>query len=242
MESLLHLISCSGDSGDYLAALENIIKYIFAHDLLDYARLMPVYVGQMNALEQDNPTTWNALKSGDFVVAKSEVPFTRLFTDQTLEQEITMLKRHGGMVGLSQDEAAMDRLVTTTPHLAHIVKQYLNSFPQSTKSSERNEHYQLSGNVAVRLSENALKLIELHCAGTPFTEKSPLKSLVSSALVTEIAKDALQHFPEKGQKRFEEFVHSRLLPTPTLSVWDPRKKLKLKTFFQLDGKNQGSCG
>ena len=155
------------------------------------------------------------------------------------------MKRHGGMVGLIQDEAALDRLVTTTPHVAHIVKHYLNSFPQSTKSSERSEHYQLSGNVAVRLSENALKLcqcIELHCARTPFTEMSPLKSLLSSALVTEKAKDDLQHFPEKGQKRFEEFVHSILLSTSTLSVWDPMKKRKLKTFFQLDGRNKGSCG
>ena len=51
------------------------------------------------------------------MVAKSDVPFTRLFTDQTLEQEIKMLKRHGGIVGLSQDDTALDRLVTTTPHL-----------------------------------------------------------------------------------------------------------------------------
>ena len=72
---------------------------------------MPVHLAQMNALEQDDPATWDALKSGDFAVAKSEVPFTQLFTDQTLEQEIKMLKRHGGMVGLSQDEAALDRLV-----------------------------------------------------------------------------------------------------------------------------------
>ena len=35
----------------YLAAIENIIKYFFAHDLLNYARLMPVHLAQMNALE-----------------------------------------------------------------------------------------------------------------------------------------------------------------------------------------------
>ena len=101
-----------------------------------------------------------------------------MFTNQTLEQKFNELKRHDGMVGLIQDEAALDRLFTNSPHLVHIVMEYLNSFPQSTKSSERNEHYQLSGNVAVRLRENALKLcqcIELHCAGTPFTENSPLK-------------------------------------------------------------------
>ena len=34
-------------------------------------------------------------------MAKSDAAFTSLFTDQTLEQEIKMLKRHGGIVGLS---------------------------------------------------------------------------------------------------------------------------------------------
>ena len=187
----------------------------------------------MNALELEDPATWQALKTGDFVVAKSEVPFTQLFTDQTLEQEIKGLKRQGGMVGLSQDEAALDRLVTTTPHLARIVKQYLYSFPQACKSSERNEHYQLASNVAMRSRENAVKLrqsIELHCGGNPFTVKTPLKSLVSSVLVTDAARNDIQHFPEKGQKRFEEFIQDRLLPTSTLSVWDSMKKLKLKTF------------
>ena len=62
---------------------------------------MLVHLIQMNALENDDPVTWKALKSGDFVVAKSDIAFTHLFTDQRLEQEIKMLKRHGGIVGLS---------------------------------------------------------------------------------------------------------------------------------------------
>ena len=37
------------------------------------------------------------------------------------------LKKHGGIVGLSQNEDALDRLMHTTPHLAKIVKQYLHS-------------------------------------------------------------------------------------------------------------------
>lgn len=143
------------------------------------------------------------------------------------------MKRHGGMVGLSQDEAALDRLVITTPHLARIVKQYLNIFSQAYKSSVRGEHYQLSGDVAVRSRANALKLrhsIELHCAGNPFTVKYPLKNLGSSALVPEYANDDLLCFAESGQKRFEEFIHDRLLPTSALLIWVSMKKLKLKTF------------
>ena len=138
-------------------------------------------------------------------MAKSEVPFTQLFTDQTLEQEIKMLKRHGGMVGLSQDEAALDRLVTTTPH--HLVKQFLNAFPKALRSTDRSEHYQLSGAVAIRSRANAVKLresIELHCEGNPFMKKTPLKNIVSSALVQSDAKNDILHFKEKGQKRLEE--------------------------------------
>ena len=99
-----------------------MIKYFFSRDLLHYARLMPVHLAEMNNLEQDDPVTWQTLISGEFVVSKSEVPFTSLFTDQTLEQEIKKLKHHGGIVGLSRDEAALDRLITITPHLANIVK------------------------------------------------------------------------------------------------------------------------
>ena len=47
-----------------------------------------------------------ALKSKRFVVAKSDVAFTRLFTDLTLKHLFKMLKPHGGKVGLGQDESA----------------------------------------------------------------------------------------------------------------------------------------
>ena len=58
--------------------------------------------------------------------------------------------------GWSKDRAA---LITTTPHIAYInvVQQYLNIFPQASKSSERCEYYLLYGNCVVRTRENALK-------------------------------------------------------------------------------------
>ena len=84
---------------------------------------MPVHLAQLRDLEKKDPETWEALNSGDFVVAKSGIPFTQLFTDQALEQEIKDLKGHGGMVGLSRDESGLDRLVTVTPHLAQMVRE-----------------------------------------------------------------------------------------------------------------------
>ena len=92
---------------------------------------------------------------------------------------------------------------------------------------------------------NALKLrhsIELHSEGNPFTVKSPLKNLVSSALIPENAKDDLLYFSEKGQKCFEEFIHDRLLTTSKMPVWDPMKKLKLKTFSNWMKKSKVNVG
>ena len=77
VESILNFISsCRTDNWEgYLSSLENLIKYFFARDLLNYARLMPVHLAQMNALETEDPETWSALKSGGFVVAKSRDTF-----------------------------------------------------------------------------------------------------------------------------------------------------------------------
>ncbi|MES9881330.1 MAG: hypothetical protein ABW185_10660 [Sedimenticola sp.] len=171
---------------------------------------------------------------------RSEIPFTQLFTDQTLEHEITV-----GWFGLSQDDSTLDRLVTTSHSLANIVQQYLSNFTKASHSSERNEHYQLTGNMSVRSRDNALRLrrsFEVHCEGNPFTTSCPLKSLVSSALVPPNAKDDILSYAEKGQSRFSDFIQDRLLPTSTVSVWDPMKKLKLKTFSNCMDKTKVRVG
>ena len=149
------------------------------------------------------------------------------------------------MVGLTQDEAALDRLVTITPHLAGIVKMYLDSFPKAGRSSQRTEHYQLSGGTAVRSSVYAQKLrnlMEINCEGNPFEVNRPLKSLVSSALVPEAAKDDILNFAEKGQIVFEKFVAERLLSTSDMSVWDKMKKSKIKSFSNCMEKSKVRVG
>ena len=76
----------------------------------------------------------------------------------------------------------------------------------------------------------------------PFLTSSPLKSLVSSALVPNNADDDILHFAEKGQKRFEDFINDRLLSTLTVSVIDLIKKPKLKTFSNLGDKIKVQTG
>lgn len=92
-QCLLHIIiACHQcDWEGYLAALDNQIQYLFAHDLHYYARLLLVHMAQMNKLETDDPKMWEVLKGGNFK-KKSIVPFTALFADHALEKKIKELK------------------------------------------------------------------------------------------------------------------------------------------------------
>jgi len=129
--------------------------------------------------------------------------------NQALEQEIKVLKKHGGIVGLSQDERALDRLVTITPQLAHMVEQYLHGFPSHGTSPESECHYQLVGDVAVRIHANAKKIaqsIDLQCEGNPYKIETPLKNLSSSAVIAKDMKDDILEFPSRGRRRLKTLL------------------------------------
>ena len=77
VDNLLQLIhACrSGDWEGYLAAMENLIKCFFAHDLLNYARLMPVHLLQMNPLEHEDPYDMGDMKVREFCCSELRDPF-----------------------------------------------------------------------------------------------------------------------------------------------------------------------
>ena len=81
VEALLHRIRATRQNNwkGFLTALDEQIKYFMAHDLFKYARLMPVHLAQMKALEKDDPLTWDALESGDICIRKSDTSWLCYF-------------------------------------------------------------------------------------------------------------------------------------------------------------------
>ena len=185
------------------------MRYICGHDLFNYERLLLIFLAEMNELQIKEPEIWEGLCAGNFAVNKSGIPFTSLFTDQVLEQEIKNLKRHGGIVEVSQNEEALDRLVYTTPHLSKIVKNYLASLSDIGDMNPKKEHYQLQGSFSVRCAENAKKIydkIVLHCDGNPYVNETPLKNIVSSAIIPDVAKEHILNLAGIGQKYLRDFL------------------------------------
>ena len=58
-ECLLNIIQAcrQGDWEEYLAALDKQIKYFYAHDQYNYARLMPLHLAQINRLQIQSSET-----------------------------------------------------------------------------------------------------------------------------------------------------------------------------------------
>ena len=225
----------------YLGALEEQVKYYFAHDLYKYARLIPVHLAQTCELKTTDPETWDALKKGDLVVSKSGVPFTDLFVDQTLEQKIRDLKVAGGITGITQHEEALKRYLLIVPELTRCVKEFQEIHGiGANSSSDAVEHYQLAGTVVIRTFKNAAKIKECilkHCQENPFISQIKLMNIVSNMAVPDEGKRVILLRDEKGEARFREFVSTRILTaTANKSIWDPVVKMKLKGFTTMQRK------
>ena len=50
--------TCEKNFQLHLESTEALIKYFFAHDYLNYARLLPIYLSCMQSTEKNHPDVW----------------------------------------------------------------------------------------------------------------------------------------------------------------------------------------
>ena len=84
--------------------------------------------------------------------------------------------------------------------------------------------------------------LEQRCDGNPYVIATPLRNIVSSALIPEKAKEHILNLAKIGQERYTIFVQDRLLLTSQRSIWDKITKLKLKSFSNWMTKSRITVG
>ena len=128
VEVLLRIIKgCrEGVHEEYLVSLNDQVKYFFQFDLYKYARMIPVYLAQMEELKAKDEQEWQILQEGNFCVSKSSVHFTALFSDQALEQCIKDLK--SVVIGLTQSHDSLDRMIATALYFSKILQEWKNRY------------------------------------------------------------------------------------------------------------------
>ena len=82
---------------------------------------LPVYIADMNMLESSHPKVHKEFLAGNFSVSRSGHPFSQVSTDMALEQSINAdSKSKGGIVGMSQSPAALERWFLTAHERASV--------------------------------------------------------------------------------------------------------------------------
>ena len=77
-------------------------KYFFAHDKINYARMIPVYLVEMSSLNEADPEIYEEFIQGNWVVNKNaQVPFCAVGADNALEHINRSMKVSGGLIGIT---------------------------------------------------------------------------------------------------------------------------------------------
>ena len=105
----------------HLLALETFIKYFFAHDKLNYACMIPVYLADMQQVKEVDGVIHDQFMEGNWVVNKNPVvPFCAVGADHALEHINRSMKVSGGLVGITLNPSARTKFFLISPEMARL--------------------------------------------------------------------------------------------------------------------------
>jgi hypothetical protein len=236
LEMLMYIRAVrTGDWQLHLDTTEVFVKYFFAHDKLNYARLTPVYLGDMKALAQTDTEVWEEFMEGNWVVNKHMVPFCAIGPDHALEQVNRMMKVAGGLTGITLNPYARTKFFLVAPELARLAEEARNmaDLPK-TKAKHHHEFTE------AKVKQQEMNVMDLkHTIDTftnPFADGcDQLINMVTKAVLPEKIQADINKRIEIGEERFVQFVSERIV-TNNVNLWAPMKKLKLQMWSSVGKK------
>ena len=97
-------------TGDWLlrlTALKLFTKYFFGHRCQNYARMIPLYLAEMEVLPKSDPEVYEQFLSGNWLKNKNQdTAFCAVGADNALEHLNRKMKVSGGLVGITLNSNA----------------------------------------------------------------------------------------------------------------------------------------
>ena len=211
-----------------LVSLNKFNKYFFALNRQHYARMITLYLSDMDTLKSTDPDIWKHFVEGKWVVNRSTLPFCALGADEALEHQNRKLKVQGGLVGITLNDNARDRFFLANPELTKIGSEMEKMLGMST--SERKIHHEISMKVQQRQDSCVSKLKEAFQTSTnPFQWKGQeLVNIVTQRVFPMEVQISLDGITETGQQQLDTFLQQRV-QTNNIKFWAPMKKSDVKT-------------
>lgn len=167
----------------YLAALATLTPHFFSMDRPNYARWLPVYIEDMRQLKTKHPKVYDEFANfGNFSISRTGQPFSQVATDMALEQSINAdSKSKGGIVGISQSPAALERWFLTAHERASVTTALREMY--GDEESNKTSHKEATPQRVKRDEEDVRKLMSCFSSSmmiNPFNQEE-IQSLVNFA-------------------------------------------------------------
>ena len=198
----------------HLAAASSMTPYFFAHDRHNYSCWLPIYLADMEQLQQKHPTVYQRFMEGDHVISRSSQPFSSVWTDMTLKQSINLdSKSKGGIVGISLNADALHRWFLTCHERAAITSA-VRRMCGSDDPDQIGTHKEATLTRVERDENDVQKIIILFKSGLmkdPIAKESDSLSNITTGVVLPADEaERLLASEEKGKAQMNSFIEQWL--------------------------------
>ena len=221
----------------HLKTLANMLPWFFAYNHVNYARYLPLYLSEMQTLPTTHPSVAESISEHFAVQQQENHGFAQTAMDQVIEQTCNRdTKTKGGLIGFTQNPAAVQRWILSHGERANITAKCLAM--AGTTAKEKNPVSQTradSDELLVKVVMDTFKTLQ-----NPFTYNvSELVNIASGLVVSYSAQTDILSAYEKGADAAEKFVAERLA-SDTTDFQAPVKQTKLQSFSSTPsyGKDQ----
>ena len=238
MTSLLLQFIRAERIGDWKLHTDTVVKMLpwFAiHDHTNYTRWLSVYIADIKGLPDCHPDVFSEFSNGNFVVSQNKNKFSQISTDQALEHVNKIGKTAGGIIGISRIDSARDRWCLTFNHRARITNETFQMFGLNLDEEDATKtQHKECGSVRIKRDEQDVVLIKHKFLelGVFSREEPQLICLSTNDVAPEPVKTDLLGAYEKGTRKIESFVSSRLIQQD-VSFFSKLQLSKIKTMGTL---------
>ena len=190
-------------------SLDALCKYFFAHDKQKYARLVPLYLAEMATLHVTDPDTHQEFMDGNFAINKNQIPLCAIGADHALEHINHIMKVTGGLVSITQNASARERLFLTAPELSRLAEEAHTV--AGTSTATRKEHHDLSLAVWTRQEENIARTKSAEILHESYEDEGKdLTNIITKVVMpAEVQKDVCNQ-DGIGQQAYAKFVEEHI--------------------------------
>ncbi len=225
----------------YVEALKSIVGYFFAFDHYNYARWVSVHISDMSSFS----TSFRQEFQNNWVVSKMQHKFSSIPIDQAHEQHNAVVKGKGGIIGLTENPAALQRWLICGPELARSISEFESEIEHASYSSSQLHHEEgLTAQTNFKQQVNSLVDV-ISTFGHPFEDDCPeLVVLNTRACANDSVAVTVKRVKDLGREQYLKYKNEVLI-NRTGSIHDtikrnslalfrsPEPKLKSKTSQQL---------